>query len=203
MINWTLKKDRIILSSKTMSEAARALKVDASTVRKRKKYLSSIGGSKTCKQCLKPFWVIDESPRQHCEDCMPPGKMGQLMKKRMAAARNDALAKGHYAAAYEKRSREMAGKPHGRGGKIAKTHRSKKSEHPSARHHRLESPEGIVYEFDNAEFFVRTHADIFGDADRLERMKPNGKRFTRAGNGLQAVSNGNKRQWKGWHPARK
>lgn len=125
-------------------------------------------------------------------------------KKKMTAARKEALAKGRYVKAYEKKSRKMKGKPHGRGGKIAKSHRAKKSAHPSARHHCLESPEGIVHEFDNAEFFVRDHPEMFEEQDRIERKKPNGKLYTRAGNGLQAVSNGSKRQWKGWflHNAR-
>lgn len=129
---------------------------------------------------------------------MPPGKMGRLMKKRMTQARKEALKQGRYDAAYAKRSMEMKGIPHGRGEEIAKTHRAKKSLHPSARHHRLESPSGIIHEFDNAEFFVRSHPDLFLSEDRIERKKPNGKIFTRAGNGLQAVSNGNKNHWKGW-----
>jgi hypothetical protein len=121
-------------------------------------------------------------------------------KKKMTAARKEALAKGHYVKAYEKKSRKMKGKPHGRGGEIAKSHRAKKSAHPSARHHSLIGPNGTVHEFDNAEFFIRSNPELFLTEDQIERKKPNGKIFTRAGNGLQAVSNGSKRQWKGWEP---
>lgn len=122
-------------------------------------------------------------------------------KKKMAQARKEALVKGRYVEAYEKKSRRMKGKPHGYDKKIAAAHRAKKSAHPSARHHSLIAPDGTVHEFDNAEFFIRSNPELFLPEDRIERKKPNGKIFTRAGNGLQAVSNGSKRQWKGWEPS--
>ena len=116
----------------------------------------------------------------------------------MRLGRLKALADGKYDAEYQRKSREQQGKPHGHDKLIAAAHREKKERHPSARHHRLRDADGNVHEFDNAEYFVRSHPDLFSGEDRLERHKPNKKLFTRAGNGLQAVSNGNKNQWKGW-----
>lgn len=109
-----------------------------------------------------------------------------------------ALAAGKYDAEYQRKRLKQRGKPHGHNKLIAAAHRGKKDQHPSAKHHRLKDAAGIVHEFDNAEYYVRSNPELFSEADRLERLKPNKKIFTRAGNGLQAVSNGNKRQWKGW-----
>ena len=119
-------------------------------------------------------------------------------RESMRLGRLKALAAGKYDAEYRRKSREQQGKPHGRNKLIAAAHREKKDQHPSSKHHRLCGPDGKVHEFDNAEYFVRCNAELFGAEDRLERQKPNKKIFTRAGNGLQAVSNGSKRQWKGW-----
>lgn len=119
-------------------------------------------------------------------------------RESMRIGRLKALAAGKYDAEYRRKSREQKGKPHGHNKLIAAAHREKKDQHPSSKHHRLKDADGIVHDLDNAEYFVRTNPDLFSEADRLERVKPNKKIFTRAGNGLQAVSNGNKRQWKGW-----
>lgn len=119
----------------------------------------------------------------------------------MRLGRLKALAAGKYDAEYRRKSRDQHGKPHGNDKLISAAHRKKKDQHPSARHHRLRDAAGIVHEFDNAEYFVRSNPELFSEADQLERLKPNKKIFTRAGNGLQAVSNGNKRQWKGWTKA--
>lgn len=116
----------------------------------------------------------------------------------MRLGRLKALAAGKYDAEYQRKRREQKGKPHGHNQRIAAAHRKKKDQHPSAKHHRLRDVDGKVHEFDNVEYFVRSHPELFSEADCLERLKPNKKIFTRAGNGLQAVSNGNKRQWKGW-----
>lgn len=119
-------------------------------------------------------------------------------RESLRIGRLKALAAGKYDAEYQRKRREQRGKPHGHDKLIAAAHREKKDRHPSSKHHRLRDADGNVYEFDNAEYFVRSHPDFFNDEDRLERHKPSKKIFTRAGNGLQAVSNGNKRQWKGW-----
>jgi len=116
----------------------------------------------------------------------------------MRLGRLKALDAGKYEAEYRRKSREQSGKPHGRNKLIAASHREKKDQHPSSKHHSLIDAAGLVHEFDNAEHFVRSNPEMFSEADRLERLKPNKKRFTRAGNGLQRVSNGGKRQWKGW-----
>ncbi len=119
-------------------------------------------------------------------------------RESLRIGRLKALADGKYDAEYRRKSREQSGKPHGHNKLIAAAHREKKDTHPSSKHHRLRAADGKVHEFDNAEYFVRSNPELFSEADRLERLKPNKKLFTRAGNGLQAVSNGNKRQWKGW-----
>ncbi len=119
-------------------------------------------------------------------------------REAMRLGRLKALAAGKYAAEYERKSREQRGKPHGHNKLIAAAHREKGEAHPKSKHHRLIDASGVVHEFANAEHFVRANPEMFCEADRLERLKPNKKLFTRAGNGLQAVSNGNKRQWKGW-----
>ncbi len=119
-------------------------------------------------------------------------------RESMRIGRLKALADGKYDAEYRRKSRKQRGKPHGHNKLIAAAHREKKDQHPSAKHHRLKDAAGIVHEFNNAEYFVRSNPELFSDEDRVERLKPNKKIFTRAGNGLQAVSNGNKRQWKGW-----
>lgn len=119
-------------------------------------------------------------------------------RESLRLGRLKALAAGKYDAEYQRKSREQQGKPHGHNKLIAAAHREKKSQHPSAKHHRLRDADGKVHHFNNAEYFVRSNPEMFSDEDRLERHKPNKKIFTRAGNGLQAVSNGNKRQWKGW-----
>lgn len=119
-------------------------------------------------------------------------------RESMRLGRLKALAAGKYDAEYRRKSHEQRGKPHGHNKLIAATHRQKKEMHPSSKHHRLRDAAGVVYEFNNAEYFVRSNPELFSDEDRLERLKPNKKIFTRAGNGLQAVSNGSKRQWKGW-----
>lgn len=116
----------------------------------------------------------------------------------MRIGRLKALAAGKYDAEYQRKSREQRGKPHGYNKLIAAAHKGKKDQHPSAKHHRLMDDTGVVHEFDNIEYFVRSHPELFVDEDRLERRKPNKKLFTRAGNGLRAVSNSSKRQWKGW-----
>lgn len=119
-------------------------------------------------------------------------------RESMRRGRLKALADGKYDAEYRRKSRDQQGKPHGHNKLIASSHRAKKDMHPSAKHHRLRAADGKVHEFNNAEYFVRSHPELFSEPDRIERLKPNKKIFTRAGNGLQAVSNGNKRQWKGW-----
>jgi hypothetical protein len=112
--------------------------------------------------------------------------------------RKKALEAGRYESAYKQKSFKMKGKPHGRGPKMAATHLAKGPEHPNGRFHRLVSPEGTLKEFENAQFFVRDNPELFEAEDVIQRIKPNGHWFTRAGNGLQAVSNGSKPQWKGW-----
>ena len=116
----------------------------------------------------------------------------------MRIGRIKALDAGKYNAEYRRKSRDQQGKPHGHNKLIAAAHREKKDQHPSSKHHRLRGPDGRLHEFANAEYFVRSNAELFSAEDCLERLKPNKKIFTRAGNGLRAVSNGNKRQWKGW-----
>ena len=148
--------------------------------------------------CGEMFWVIESSRRANCEECVPRDGMGESHKNKMTDGRKRALKDGNYQKEYERKSREMRGKPHGHDDKIQAGHLKMEDRHPSARHHSLISPAGESFVFDNAEFFVRSNPDLFLDVDILVRRRPNGKRFTRAGNGLQAVSNGNKKSWKGW-----
>ncbi len=120
-------------------------------------------------------------------------------KIKMSEGRKKSLKLGHYDECYKIKSKKMTGFKHGRGNEISITHLKKGSKHYKAKSHNLVSPEGIEYSFDNAEHFVRTNETLFDKQDILVRKKPNGKKYTRASNGLQRISNEDRPSWKGWN----
>lgn len=128
----------------------------------------------------------------------PSFRLNATDKASATKARLKALEQGRYKECYKAKSQKMRGRAHGNDDKISETHLAKKEDHPSGRDHELISPDGMLQLITNAENYVRDNPELFISEDIEVRRKPNGKRYTRAGNGLQAVSNGGKKSWKGW-----